>query len=79
MTALGSMLKAALRNKEALRMAKKAKRAARKRWTKEHVRELKSYSREKTTVAKISRSMKRSVGALRQKAFQLGISLGHQT
>jgi hypothetical protein len=59
-------------------MAKKAKRAARKAWTKEHLRELKGHSREKTSVTKISRAMKRTVGALRQKAFQLGISLGHR-
>ena len=59
-------------------MAKKAKRAARREWTKENVRELKSHSRDKTPVARISRVMKRTVGALRQKAFQLGLSLGHQ-
>jgi hypothetical protein len=59
-------------------MAKKAKRAARKEWTKSDVRELKTYSKSKTPVAKISRAMKRTVGALRQKAFQLGVGLGHQ-
>jgi hypothetical protein len=59
-------------------MAKKTKRARRREWTKENVRELKTHSREKTPVAKISRVMKRTVGALRQKAFQLGLSLGHQ-
>jgi hypothetical protein len=59
-------------------MAKKTKRARRREWTKENVRELKTHSREKTPIAKISRVMKRTVGALRQKAFQLGLSLGHQ-
>jgi hypothetical protein len=59
-------------------MAKKTKRARRREWTKENVREMKTHSREKTPVAKISRVMKRTVGALRQKAFQLGLSLGHQ-
>jgi hypothetical protein len=59
-------------------MAKKTKRTRRREWTKENVRELKTHSRDKTPVSKISRVMKRTVGALRQKAFQLGLSLGHQ-
>jgi hypothetical protein len=58
-------------------MAKKAK-VLRRPWTKEQLRELKMHSRAKTPVAKISKAMKRTAGALRQKAFQLGMSLGHQ-
>jgi hypothetical protein len=58
-------------------MAKKAK-ILRQPWTKEQLRELKMHSRAKTPVAKISKVMKRTVGALRQKAFQLGMSLGHR-
>jgi hypothetical protein len=58
-------------------MAKKAKRL-RQPWTKEQLRELKMHSRAKTPVAKIAKAMKRTAGALRQKAFQLGMSLGHQ-
>jgi hypothetical protein len=58
-------------------MAKKAK-VLRRPWTKEQLRELKMHSRAKTPVTKISKAMKRTVGALRQKAFQLGLSLGHQ-
>jgi hypothetical protein len=58
-------------------MAKKAK-VLRRPWSKEQLRELKMHSRAKTPVTKISRAMKRTVGALRQKAFQLGLSLGHQ-
>jgi hypothetical protein len=58
-------------------MAKKAK-VARRPWTKEQLRELKMHSRAKTPLAKISKAMKRTVGALRQKAFQLGMPLGHQ-
>ncbi len=58
-------------------MAKKAK-VSRRSWTKEQLRELKMHSRAKTPVTKISKVMKRTVGALRQKAFQLGVSLGHQ-
>jgi len=58
-------------------MAKKTKRAKR-RWTKENVREIRLHSREKTPVSKISKLTKRTVGALRQKAFQIGVSLGHR-
>ena len=57
----------------------KAKMAKRKRrWTKENVRELKLHSRSRTPVVKISKLTKRTVGALRQKAFQMGMPLGHQ-
>ena len=63
-------------------MAKKAKRAAKKRtlrsWTKIEHRELKAHSKSKTPVAKISKAMKRTVGALRQQALKLGIPLGHR-
>jgi len=59
-------------------MAKKAKRSVRKSWTKEDVRDLKTHSKSKTHVAKISKAMKRTVGALRQKALGLGIPLGHR-
>jgi hypothetical protein len=55
-------------------MAKKSKGA----WTTANVRELKQHSRAKTPVAKISKLTKRSAGALRQKAGQLGMSLGHR-
>jgi hypothetical protein len=54
------------------------KRPVRREWTKEDVRELKAHSRSKTPVAKISKLMKRTIGALRQKALALGISLGHR-
>jgi hypothetical protein len=59
-------------------MAKKTKRAKRREWTKENVRELRQHSRAKTPVARISKLTKRTVGALRQKALQLGLSLGHR-
>jgi hypothetical protein len=63
-------------------MAKKAKRTTKRRrresWTKEHLRELKLHSRAKTAVKKISKAMKRTEGAIRQKAFALGIGIGHQ-
>jgi hypothetical protein len=53
-------------------MAKKVKRRA---WTKSDVKELKTHARQKTPAPKIARAMKRTLGATRQKAFQLGVSL----
>ena len=54
-------------------MAKK--RSRRREWTKDDVRELKTLARQKTPARKIARSLKRTEGATRQKAFSLGISL----
>jgi hypothetical protein len=51
-------------------MAKK-----RRPWTSADVRELKSAARNKTSAKKVARSLKRSEGATRQKAFSLGLSL----
>ena len=59
-------------------MAKKTMRARRREWTKQDVREIKGHSRSRTPVAKMSKLMKRTVGALRQKAFDLGLPLGHR-
>jgi hypothetical protein len=57
-------------------MAKKVnKRVA---WSKAHHAELRKHSKARTPVAKVSKLMKRSVGALRQQALKLGIGLGHQ-
>jgi hypothetical protein len=56
-------------------MAKKKKRVA---WTKKLHGELRKHSKARTPVAKISKQMKRTVGALRQQAVKLGIGLGHQ-
>jgi hypothetical protein len=53
-------------------MAKKSKR---REWTKDDVRVLKSSARQKTPAAKIAKSLNRTVGATRQKAFTLGVSL----
>jgi hypothetical protein len=55
-------------------MAKTKKRA----WTKADRRTLKAHSKARTPVVKISKQMKRTVGALRQQALKLGIGLGHQ-
>jgi hypothetical protein len=54
-------------------MAKK--RSKRWEWTKDDVRELKTLARQKTPVRKIARSLKRTEGATRQKAFSIGLSL----
>jgi len=60
-------------------MAKKTKRRTKRvSWTKSHLAELRKYSRDKLPVKKISRLMKRSIGALRQKARNLGIRIGHR-
>jgi hypothetical protein len=55
-------------------VAKTRKRA----WTNKERRKLKAHSKKRTPVAKISKKMKRTVGALRQQALKLGIGLGHQ-
>jgi hypothetical protein len=47
-------------------------------WTKQDHRTLKAHSKARTPVVKISKQMKRTVGALRQQALKLGIGLGHQ-
>jgi hypothetical protein len=47
-------------------------------WSKDDVRTLKSHSKSKTPVAKISKLMKRTEGAIRQKALALDISIGHR-
>jgi hypothetical protein len=44
-------------------------------WTATDIWELKSGARKKMTAGKISKSLKRSEGATRQKAFSLGVSL----
>jgi hypothetical protein len=62
-------------------MAKRAKKTrGRKRvaWTKGHERDLKAHSKKKTPVTAIAKSMKRTAGALRQKAHAMGLSLGHR-
>ena len=52
--------------------------AVRRDWTRDDVKELKKHSKDKTRVKTISRTLKRTPGALRQKAYALGISLGHR-
>jgi len=53
--------------------------AKRREWTKTDIRELKILARQKTPAGKIARSLKRTEGATRQKAFSLGVSLDSRT
>jgi hypothetical protein len=59
-------------------MATKARTTKRKAWTKVHYAQLRKHSKARTPVIKISKEMKRTIGALRQQALKLGIGLGHQ-
>jgi hypothetical protein len=47
----------------------------RRAWTTESVRTLKAMAKKKTPAEKIAKALKRTVGATRQKAFSLGVSL----
>jgi hypothetical protein len=60
------------------RRAKSDGRSKRVAWTTKDVRDLKTHSRKKTPVVKISKAMKRTEGAIRQKALALDISIGHR-
>jgi len=59
-------------------LSKSNSRQRRRPWTKSDIRDLKAHSKNKTPVTTISRTMKRTPGALRQQAFQLGVPLGHR-
>jgi hypothetical protein len=50
-------------------------RTKRRAWTVENVRTLKAMAKNKTRAEKIAKVLKRTVGATRQKAFALGVSL----
>lgn len=54
------------------------KRIVRRDWTRADVKVLRKHSRDKTPVKTISRALKRTPAALRQKARTLGIPLGHR-
>ena len=53
-------------------MARNSKRRA---WTPAQVRILKTLAKKKTHAASIAKTLKRTVGATRQKAFSMGLSL----
>ncbi len=59
-------------------MAKKKKKMVRREYTKADVKEMRAHSKARTPVAKVAKAMKRTAGSLRMKAYDLGISLGHQ-
>ena len=61
-----------------LRMANRAGKTKRVPWSKADDRTLKAHSKRKTPVVKISKEMKRTIGALRQRAFMLELPLGHR-
>jgi hypothetical protein len=58
-------------------MAKKASK--RRTWTPIQVRTLKALARKKTHAARIAKTLNRTEGATRQKAFSMGVSLDSRT
>lgn len=52
-----------------------AKRVKRRSWIEGDVREFKALARKKVGAPVLAKKFKRSIGAIRQKAIQLGISL----
>jgi hypothetical protein len=53
-------------------------RLPRRDWTAREVKKLRQYSEQKSPIAEIGRVLHRSESALRQKAHELGIALGHR-
>lgn len=47
-------------------------------WTKEDLRQIKAHSKARTPVPIVAKAMKRTEGAVRQKAKAIGIGLGHR-
>jgi hypothetical protein len=60
---------------EILEMPAAAKRRVRRDWSKADLRQLKTMARTKTPARHIGRSLRRSEGAVRQKAYAIGVSL----
>jgi hypothetical protein len=56
----------------------KTKVAARVPWTKADIRALKAHSKSRTPVAEVAQALKRTEGAVRQKAKTIGLGLGHR-
>jgi hypothetical protein len=53
-------------------------RVVRGEWKSAEVKQLKQHSKSKTPVKTLSRALKRTPAAVRQKAYALGIPLGHR-
>jgi hypothetical protein len=51
------------------------KNGKRRSWRTEDVRTLKALARKRTRASKIAKTLKRTEGATRQKAFSLGVSI----
>jgi hypothetical protein len=51
------------------------KRSKRREWTTADVRKLRTLAKKKSRATSIARTLKRTEGATRQKAFSLGLSL----
>jgi hypothetical protein len=62
----------------AKQVIRRARRVSRREWSAQDERELKKHSKNKTSVRDISKALKRTPGALRQKARHLGIPIGHR-
>jgi hypothetical protein len=60
------------------KMVGRKRRVVRREWKSAEVKQLKLHSKAKTPVNKISKALKRTPGALRQKALALRIPLGHR-
>jgi hypothetical protein len=56
----------------------KPKKITRRAWTTQSLLKLKEHSRKRTPIRAVSKEMERSIGALRQAAFRMGISLGER-
>jgi hypothetical protein len=57
---------------------RKVKRVVRREWSTQDEKELRRNSKSKTPVKDISKALKRTPGALRQKARSLGLRIGHR-
>jgi hypothetical protein len=68
------VLQARLPKKKESKLAKK-KKVARRAWSKEDVRTLKTMAREKKGVTKIAKFLKRTIGATSVMAAKRGVSL----
>jgi hypothetical protein len=64
--------------KKVKKAVKAPKKRARREYSKTDLKELRAHSKAKTPVRKIAKLTKRTEAALRVKARNLGIPLGHQ-